>query len=61
MKYVNIGLLGLLLVGCVQADTPYRFKSEEIANPNYRLYRVIDTDLNVACYATYTSVSCVKL
>lgn len=61
MKYFSIGFLGLLLIGCVQADTPIRFKSELVANPNYRLNRVIDTELNVVCYTHVEALSCVKL
>lgn len=61
MKYLNIGILGLLLVGCVQADTPLKFKSELIGEANYKIFRTVDNELNVACYHYYTSVSCVKL
>ncbi|MCY1447191.1 hypothetical protein D9M71_637970 [compost metagenome] len=61
MKVVGLIALGLCIAGCVQADEPYKFKSEKVAYLNYSVYRTVDTELNVACYASYSSISCVKL
>lgn len=61
MKTFGLIVLGLLITGCVEADAPLKFTSEKVANPAYSVYRFVDTELNVACYATYQTLSCVKL
>lgn len=61
MKVFGLILLGLLVVGCVQADSPVKFKQEVVAEPYWQLHRVVDEDYKVVCYTHRESLSCVKL
>lgn len=61
MKYLGLVAVGLVIAGCVEADTPDKFKSERVAYAQFKIYRTIDTENNVACYTTYDTISCVKL
>jgi hypothetical protein len=61
MKTFGLIALGLLIAGCVQADSQERFKSEEVSHPNFTVYRFIDTETNIVCYTHSKSIACIKL
>jgi len=61
MKYLTLILVGLFIAGCVEADTPGKFKTEDIGYAYWNIRRTVDTDYNVACYTHREMISCVKL
>jgi len=61
MKYLAMVAVGLVIAGCVEADSPVKFKTEDIGYPFYSLKRTVDEDYKVVCYTHTNMVSCVKL
>lgn len=61
MKVFGLLALSLLVVGCVEADSPPKFQSETVAEPYWRIVRTVDLDYKVACYTHRETISCVKL
>jgi len=61
MKYITLIFVGLFIAGCVEANSPLKYNSENIAEPNWTITRTVDEQYKVVCYTHSKNISCVKL
>lgn len=61
MKFFTMLVLSLLIIGCVEADSIPKFKTEVIGKGYWNIQRTVDLDYNVVCYTYDKTLSCVKL